>query len=55
MPAQQDKNREDEEIKPESLKREVKTVECASCGKRIKKKTLWRKGRPYCCPECVEG
>ena len=58
MPTQQPKSREDEEIRLErlkGLKREEEIAKCNSCGKKIKKKTFWKKGRPYCCLECVEG
>lgn len=34
--------------------REEKAAECASCGRKIKKKALWRKGKPYCSLECSE-
>ncbi|MBU0567822.1 hypothetical protein KKC52_07220 [bacterium] len=36
------------------LEGKEKTVECASCGKKIKKKAFWKKGRPYCSLECGE-
>ncbi|MEW5767274.1 MAG: hypothetical protein AB1797_06545 [bacterium] len=54
MAVRQDKHRGDEEIRSESLKRETKTNQCVSCGRKIKKKALWRKGKPYCSLKCVE-
>ena len=41
-------------ISSEILKGGEKMAKCASCGKEIKKKTFWRKGKPYCSPECAD-
>ncbi|MCK4326491.1 hypothetical protein KAW55_07040 [bacterium] len=29
-------------------------AKCASCGKEVKKKIFWRKGKPYCSLECAD-
>ncbi|MDI6793183.1 MAG: hypothetical protein QME81_10010 [bacterium] len=55
MSTRQVKNREDEEIRSKSSKEKEKTAQCASCGRKIKKKALWGKGKPYCSLECLEG
>ena len=58
MSIRQGKSREDKEsnscFQQEDFQRKEKTAECASCGKKIKKKTFWKKGKPYCCLECSE-
>jgi hypothetical protein len=33
---------------------EVRRMQCASCGEKIKGKPVWKDDKPYCSDECAD-